>query len=342
MVFSTAAESDRIGAGSIVFSVGFSGSGDSVGDKASLAPVITEGKVTKLTPGRGVQGGAERLLVQHSAFLQRGASGGPLLNTCNQVVGINIVEPSAKAQVASGPGGPFVAPASAIAGTAYSPHVSSILAQLKTVPELKDITVRTASGKCLPPSPLPLQMFVVIAALGAIALLSMILALVRRRGTGELSKVVGTYSQLIRRGGSGGGVGPDGRARLGAPVAAAPAENGWLFTGMDQEGNPVRILFGLNELSSAGSGEDGGVVIGRSHALAVKVVDDQSISRRHARVVQQEDGITIEDLNSTYGTKVNGEPVETYTAVSLSAGDRVSLGDVHLEVAGPASGKDGD
>ena len=335
MVLSAAGKEDRVGPGSGVFAIGFTGAGDGVGDKASLVSVLTQGKVNKLATARGVPGGASRLMVQHSAFMQRGSSGGPLLNGCNQVIGINTVEPVAKARVAKGPSGNFVAPDGAIAGTAYSQHVSVLLAQLKSVPALKDIALRTASGRCLPPSSLPIEMFVVVIVLGALALLSMLLALVRRRGTGELSKVVGTYSQLIRRS-SGGAVGPDGRARVRATSDAA-AENGWVLAGADQEGNPVRLLFGFDELNNAGSGEDGGIIIGRSHALAAKVVDDQSISRRHARVVQMDGGIAIEDLNSTYGTKVNGEPVETYTAVPLAPGDSVSLGDVKLDVAGPGA-----
>ncbi len=334
MVLSAAAKEDRLGKGGRVFAVGFPGAGDGVGNKASLVSIFTEGKVNKLTTVRGVPGGTPRLMVQHSAFMHRGNSGGPLLNGCTQVVAINTVEPAAKARVAKGPAGRFVAPDSAIAGTAYSTHVSTLLAQLKTVPALKNIAILVAAGPCLPPSRLPLEMFVVVIALGALALLSMLLALVRRRGAGELTKVVGTYSQLIRRG-SGGGVGPDGRARVRATSDAA-AESGWVLAGSDQEGNPVRLLFAMDELTSAGSGEDGGIIIGRSHALAAKVIDDQSISRRHARVVEQDSGIAIEDLNSTYGTKVNGEPVETYTAVPLSTGDSVSLGDVRLEVAGPA------
>jgi hypothetical protein len=337
--FSAAAAKDRVSPGDTVYALGFPGAGDGVGDAASLRPVLTEGKVNKISPGRGVPGGAERMMVQHSASLRRGSAGGPLFDSCNRVVALNVVEPAARARVASGPGGDFVAPDSAITGTTYSPHAASIIQQFKTVPALKNIPVRTAAGACSPPSPVPLEMLVVVAALGALALLSMLLALVRRRGAGELSKVVGTYSQLIRRPGRGA-MGPDGRARIGAAPSAAPAGEGWLMTGMDQEGNPVRILFGLGELDSAGAGEDGGIVIGRSHALAVKVVDDPSISRRHARVVKQDNGIAIEDLNSTYGTKVNGSPVESFTAVPLSPGDRVSLGQVHLEVSGPDSAGD--
>jgi DNA-binding winged helix-turn-helix (wHTH) protein len=63
--------------------------------------------------------------------------------------------------------------------------------------------------------------------------------------------------------------------------------------------------------------------IGRDPTSAV-VLDSAGVSRAHARIEVAEDKVTIEDLGSKNGTKVNGESV-TRIAV-LRDGDRVEIG----------------
>ncbi len=53
------------------------------------------------------------------------------------------------------------------------------------------------------------------------------------------------------------------------------------------------------------------------------VLTDPYVSRRHARLVRQEHGYTINDLNSTHGTFVNGNRVRERV---LEAGDRIRMG----------------
>ncbi|HEY6293044.1 MAG TPA: SpoIIE family protein phosphatase [Terriglobia bacterium] len=53
------------------------------------------------------------------------------------------------------------------------------------------------------------------------------------------------------------------------------------------------------------------------------VLLDNRISRRHARILQEEDGYRIEDASSRHGTFVNGERV---TLVPLKSGDQIALG----------------
>jgi len=68
--------------------------------------------------------------------------------------------------------------------------------------------------------------------------------------------------------------------------------------------------------------ESGESVIGRGQGTAVRLLDD-GISRRHARVLQEGDRVTIEDLQSSNGTYVNGEQV---TTSELHDGDKIRLG----------------
>ncbi len=65
------------------------------------------------------------------------------------------------------------------------------------------------------------------------------------------------------------------------------------------------------------------IVVGRSPTAGVSV-DEQSLSRRHARVFRAAGGFHVEDLDSTNGTFVNGERVRAPRA--LRDGDRIQIG----------------
>ncbi|WP_438019054.1 GGDEF domain-containing protein [Sorangium sp. So ce315] len=64
------------------------------------------------------------------------------------------------------------------------------------------------------------------------------------------------------------------------------------------------------------------IVIGRASGATIRLNDD-GISRRHARLLQMDSQVLIEDLNSSNGTLVNGEQV---TRVALHDGDKIRLG----------------
>ena len=68
----------------------------------------------------------------------------------------------------------------------------------------------------------------------------------------------------------------------------------------------------------------GAITIGRTDAADV-VVSDDSLSRRHARLLWADEGVWLEDLGSTNGTYVGGRKV---TRVLISPGDEVALGSV--------------
>jgi two-component system cell cycle response regulator len=68
--------------------------------------------------------------------------------------------------------------------------------------------------------------------------------------------------------------------------------------------------------------EEGETFLGRGQNATVKLIDD-GISRRHARIVQQNGEVLIEDLKSSNGTIVNGAPVSMQL---LKDGDKIRLG----------------
>jgi hypothetical protein len=70
------------------------------------------------------------------------------------------------------------------------------------------------------------------------------------------------------------------------------------------------------------------IVVGRSSDLD-RVLVEEMVSRKHARIAYENDAVVIEDLGSTNGTFVNGEKIKR---AQLKEGDRVLIGTSILKV----------
>jgi hypothetical protein len=78
------------------------------------------------------------------------------------------------------------------------------------------------------------------------------------------------------------------------------------------------------------------IVVGRSSPAELQIMD-ASLSREHARLsVLEDSALQIEDLNSSNGTFLNGEPIEAPTI--LAPGDQLELGAVVVGVHVLAAG----
>lgn len=133
------------------------------------------------------------------------------------------------------------------------------------------------------------------------------------------------------RGGDGSGLtGPGGAAqpREGGGVSgSSPAQNGVVFAG---QGGSQDLKLDGDMLRSARLG----CSVGRNPNLVDQPVSDPALSRRHFRVQFAEQGVWIEDLNSSHGTFVNGERLKPYHARQLKAGDSVRAGGTRWRFGG--------
>ena len=333
--------------GDTVYAIGFPGAADL--GKRALESTFTPGAVGKVGRGRGPKG-ADRPIVQHNADISPGNSGGPLFNECNHVVGVNTFVATSKFVVQKDARGRIFARGAAVSGVYYSPHVVSLINALTTEPTLRKVKFSSTSTVCVKPSGIQPEIYILIAVVFILAVASMVLALVRKRGSREVIKVVETYSQWIRRrggqpsaaaGAAAGAAAATATAQTGKrrPSSRAPDEpppeldEGWVLAGFDSDGKTVRLVIGQSELARASKGADKGLIIGRSNSLSNKVLGDGSVSRRHARIVVMNEGLGLEDLNSTYGTEVDGTALKPYNTVELKVGSKVKLGDVTLELS---------
>ena len=109
----------------------------------------------------------------------------------------------------------------------------------------------------------------------------------------------------------------------GASREAALPDLRFVADAADYGDAPIDIRFGGHRLRRA----DGGLVIGRQPALVDEVIQDPTVSMRHARVIRKRGRFFIEDLNSREGTWVDGERLAPFTPRELGRDAVVQFGD---------------
>jgi hypothetical protein len=107
---------------------------------------------------------------------------------------------------------------------------------------------------------------------------------------------------------------------------AGALEGGWVLRGMDAAGRPLQIVFGDTELGRAYLG----LTIGRHQALCERVIAEDSVSRRHARIGVADGKLFVEDLNSLNGTILDGQEIAPFQPIPLFPGQEIRLGRVSL------------
>ncbi len=367
LVLSTAAAMEYPPKGAKVFALGYPGISDQAlnSEEGFVTSTLTSGGVGK-TVRAGV-GGTTRPVIQHDAAINTGNSGGPLFDNCNVVIGVNTFVALSRLQVMEDDKGQRIATGATSAGISLSPHVSNLVTSVQTVPALKGLNLRlNGSSDCADESGgIPAWLYGAMGVFALMAMTGMIVAFTRRR---EVVRVVESYSAWVRRKGvspgaprtsgvktpvpspapaprsttqtsepTAGTVMPTPRGRMDARTDAATAvplrAGDWVLSGFDTQGNTLRVAISPADLDKAMASAEKGVILGRSSSLADKIVNDASVSRRHAKIARVESGLTIEDLNSAYGTKVNDEVVTAFQARPLAAGDKVTMGAITLDLS---------
>jgi pSer/pThr/pTyr-binding forkhead associated (FHA) protein len=243
--------------------------------------------------------------IQHQVPISPGSSGGPLMDSCGSVVGINAI--------------------TATRGASISGAVSS--GELITLLQLRGLDANVVRSRCwmsFEPRYIIIYSASIIAAfvlivIGVIAVRYFAmhgfrwtggrhLAMARHRAGPTSSKVI-TITPIPLEGGTEAlrrpaNVPPRALAKL-VPIRGGP---------------PIEVPLKEGR---------GGFVIGREMDCAI-VLDDPTISRRHCRLDFDGKGeLRITDLNSGNGTRINMRPVSSGT---LKAGDRLGVGALEFRI----------
>ncbi len=102
----------------------------------------------------------------------------------------------------------------------------------------------------------------------------------------------------------------------------------FVLHGRGPDGEDLRIKVDGDALARAEDGQ----VIGRSATDADHVVGVESVSRRHARLRVDGASLTVEDLGSLNGTRLNGIDLARGKPTTVGAGSTLALGEVTLTV----------
>jgi pSer/pThr/pTyr-binding forkhead associated (FHA) protein len=75
------------------------------------------------------------------------------------------------------------------------------------------------------------------------------------------------------------------------------------------------------------------ILIGRSEAAHVRLLDDEAVSNMHTRIFSKGNNWWVEDLQSTNGTVINGDPVVIPTIITSA--DQIKCGTTIVEIVFP-------
>lgn len=310
-----------------------------------LEPIKTQGRVQRIFDlTRAIISGRPLTahVIQHTAVISGGNSGGPLFNRCGQVIGVNT----------------FTAQNSQAVAAAF--HAVSSREVARFLRE-QNVTISVASGFCLLPGAysdyVTLPNFFGLAAL-ALGLAALVIAKQRPQVIQQtVSRVQSGFSRLNRgppgsppaHGGGGGtpfgdhqptraplrDAGPPGRASNGERRAITPAGP---VVRLAPIGGGAALEIATNRLTQGQS-----IIVGRSLELMQEqdphdhplIVADKTVSRRHARLtLDSGNRLRIEDLGSTSGTFKGDTRVQQ---ALFSSGDEVRFGAAAFRITVPGS-----
>jgi hypothetical protein len=100
-----------------------------------------------------------------------------------------------------------------------------------------------------------------------------------------------------------------------------------VLAGFDTSGRVVRLHFDKSDPRLT----QGGIMLGRDGQAGL-YVNDNSVSRSHAKIFSQGGELMIEDLGSTNGTSVNGRKLSSGSVVAFPDRGNLVIGDVELSI----------
>ncbi|MBL4696380.1 MAG: FHA domain-containing protein [Rhizobiaceae bacterium] len=284
---------------------------DSV-DKVLLDATFSRGSIQRLVPS------IQRLVIQHSAAINSGNSGGPLFDSCQRVIGVNTFGAVTTVKLSEVNKSLTTSRRLKVENPGdleFAVHVSEVLKGLQE----KNLDHSTIPGRCWGNVD-----FYERSALG-------------------LSLLATICSMIIC--GLGIAKGRDFDFELSGGTTFYNADENQISDGLSNK-TPLRNTASLTikqggeafELLNSFDGfEHIDNILGRTSGEADIVIRDVSVSRKHARIFNNGSKFLVQDFGSTNGTFINGKRIPKGSEHELQNGATLRLGTVDLMFSANAS-----
>jgi hypothetical protein len=310
--------------GARVKAIGFPGVADA--KNIDSADIKAESTISSGVLGRLIEdgvwrkGGAPLRLVQHSAFIHRGNSGGPLLDVCNRIIGVNT---QGEVNIVRDGKGRGTGVGDLIAGFYYASDIRELIDIL----DKQDISYYLDSNECVSAEEKltqTLQLALVVGGGGFFLIAGLVVYSMRSPAVKKrVAKVVETYSRSIRSSRDR----PDNAASPNRhSPAPADSKSSLILDGYGPGGERHRLVIVSSDLFQ------GEVIVGRDPDNRANLINDDSISRRHCAFYAHGSQLFVRELNSTNGTFVDGRQLSPGESVSVRNGADIKLGSVSFKV----------
>lgn len=295
--------------GLTVVAIGYPGVADENAAPDRLESTATQGIVSRVFKSSWYKGAKQIEIVQHSAPINKGNSGGPLIDSCGRVIGMNTQKTLGEI-VGNSKQGFAVSQSDGISFAINSSELISILKSRGIIGSITSAQCNEGTGYSTLGIFRGTSWMLIVGILGAIGLAggSLFIAL---RKPAILSE---SYTQYIRRSNP-------------STTVAHPTKKSadWNFVGKTEDGTPIRLKISKSSLESRN------LMLGRDSSGCDLVVNDPSVSRRHAILSLVAGRLMLSDGGSTNGTYIDGVKV-TEQPVAIKIGQRLLIGKVSIMV----------
>jgi hypothetical protein len=279
----------------------------------ALDATLTNGIVSRTFEGSTTDSNGKYSIIQHTAEISPGNSGGPLFDKCGTVIGINTGTTSGLDEVddtdffAIGSNGLLTLLNDRIVGIASNAKCILINEQQLEVKELVPKAVTEPPSLEQKPKLEKNQSYFVqnvsvLWLLLIFAILVFYYSYIRKKTPALPNVVMPLATDSVSR------------------AKNEFAEKLFRMSGFDERGSPISIVFQSGSACNAR-----GCVIGRSLEFADFEIKNIDISRAHAQVKSDATNCYIRDLGSTNGTSVNTVRLTPFEYTKISFGDEISL-----------------
>ncbi len=288
--------------GQKVWAIGYPESADF--EQLADDPTVQDGVIGRIFTGAWRS--TEFVIIQHNAPMNPGNSGGPLLDDCGNVIGVNTL---ASLVVINSPS----------LGLTRVPHAAGIywsshIVELAQILRNDSIPFQSQDTDCAPIGKTGNSVWV--TALGVLTLFALLLAL--RKPRQRVIRVVEQISQGANK--------KAGARRSKKRTKNKLPQHGLVLAGFNSDGARVLIVLAPDMFA----GKRLGVALGRHPELVDTVIDDDRVSKRHVRISTRDGRFYLEDLNSMNGTFLNERRLSPFSIARLEYGASIRLGSLEL------------